>query len=59
MKHSFFIWLSSLWLVPMFVVAQNPESFRQPYPLGGELSEAAAKNFTGKAYIAPITSNKE
>lgn len=27
MKHSFFIWLSCLCLVPMFVFAQNPESF--------------------------------
>lgn len=33
------------------------EGFKQPYPLGDKLS--GNKNFTGQAYLAPITTNKE
>ncbi|WP_455636450.1 cupin domain-containing carboxymuconolactone decarboxylase family protein [Parabacteroides sp.] len=59
MRRNFLMRLLGQCLFPALVLAQNPDDFKQPYPLGAKLSEASAKNFIGQAYIAPITSNKE
>ena len=59
MRQNFLIRLFCLCLFPVFIMAQNMDNFRQPYPLGTKLPEASAKNFIGQAYIAPITANRE
>lgn len=40
------------------IKAQNPNDFRQPYPLG-EKNEAFAKYFIGQSYLSVVSFNKE
>ena len=51
--------ITVLLLLSIGVKAQNnPEmTFRQPYPLGEKLS--SNPNFTGKAWLAPLSEQKE
>ena len=51
--------ITVLLLLSTGAIAQNnPEmTFRQPYPLGEKLS--SNPNFTGKAWLAPLSEQKE
>lgn len=57
MKHLKLIILLVMTLMQYNVNAQNAEDFRQPYPLGTELSPN--KNFSGRVWLAPLSEVKE
>lgn len=61
MKNKIIITLSIAWLISMVTVYAQDKNMKiqQPFPIGEKLSESAAKNFIGQAYLAPLTSMNE